>query len=77
MSQREPSVPERRAWLSGAIRYGTLGGLVIVSGLLATRRSGNSCPGLSIPCETCGLWSQCELPRARTVREPRVIKGQG
>ena len=77
MRQGEPLVTDRRAWLSGVIRNSTLGVLVIVSGLLATRRSGRSCPGLSTPCDTCGLFRGCELPRAQGVRDPRVTKGQG
>ena len=77
MRQGAQSVIDRRAWLTAVIRYGTLGGLVIVSGALATRRSGRSCPGLSTPCGTCGLLTGCELPRARAVRDPRVTGGQG
>lgn len=77
MREGSQAATNRREWLTGAIRYGALSGLVIVSGSLATRRSGRSCPGLSIPCQTCGRWSACELPRARAEREPRATKGQG
>ncbi len=79
MRQGEPLVTDRRAWLNGAIRNSTLGVLVVVSGFLATRRSGRSCPGLSTPCDTCGLFRGCELPRRRGcgILESRRGKGNG
>ncbi len=77
MNRAAGCTTDRREWLCGAMRYSLLGGVTAMAGLLLTRHSGNRCPGLTAPCETCGLLSGCELPRAQATRSPRVEKGQG
>ena len=58
----------RRQWLTGMARWGLLGGLAAVSARLLTR-DGDCVRHL--PCQTCGLWARCDLPRAqRAQAEP-------
>lgn len=59
---------DRRQWIQGVIRNGTLGGIAVVASYLAARRLQGDCSRPLSACRSCQLLSSCSVPTARAVR---------
>lgn len=60
---------ERRQWLTRVGRYIMLGGVSVLSLNLLARSLRGGCIQLTSPCQTCGLFQRCVLPRAEDSRQ--------
>ena len=59
---------DRRQLLIRAGRYTMLGGLSVLSLNLLSRVLVAECVSLESPCQTCGLFNRCTLPKAEESR---------
>ena len=55
---------DRRQILIQVGRYAILGGISVLSLHLLGRALRRGCVNLQSPCQTCGLFNRCELPKA-------------
>lgn len=55
---------DRRGLLVRVGRYAMLGGISALSLHLAGRVLARGCVNLQSPCQTCGLFDRCSLPKA-------------
>jgi hypothetical protein len=65
---------DRRDFLAGAVRYGTLGLIAVVGGWLAAKRQRLVRQGVCIndgACAGCGVLAQCGLPAALSLKETK------
>lgn len=60
---------DRRQLLIRSGRYAMLGGLSILSINLIQRVVNAGCVRFESPCQTCGLFEACELPKAAESRQ--------
>jgi len=62
----------RRQLLHAAGRYGALGGLLVLGGVLMARgrRNREACE-LTWPCGKCAVFDRCQLSRAAEARKNR------
>ena len=60
---------ERRQWLVRLGRHIILGGISILSLKLVMRRLNAGCIRPKSPCQSCGVFTDCGLPRAEESRK--------
>jgi hypothetical protein len=60
---------DRRQLLIRVGRYAMLGGISVLSLNLFNRVLGSGCVQLQSPCQTCGLFKRCELPKAEASQQ--------
>ncbi|MBM3998892.1 MAG: hypothetical protein FJ297_05000 [Planctomycetes bacterium] len=61
----------RRAWLIDAGRLVWLGALAALGAVLGSRAASAGCAAPRSPCEACGWWKGCDLPKAAAARAGR------
>jgi hypothetical protein len=60
---------DRRQLLIRVGRYAILGGISVLSLNLFNRVLGSGCVRLQSPCQTCGLFDRCALPKAEASKQ--------
>ncbi|QEG00633.1 hypothetical protein Mal15_47040 [Stieleria maiorica] len=63
---------DRRQWLVRVGRYALLGGMSVLTLNLLRRANNLGCVQLTSPCQTCGLFKKCGLPKADQARQPAM-----
>lgn len=66
---------DRRQLLVRVGRYALLGGITVLSLNLVNRVFGRGCVRLQSPCQTCGLFDRCELPKAEANKKEHGEEG--
>ena len=68
MTKSDHEHDERRQWMTRVGRHAMLGGISVLSLNLIGRVVRSGCVRLTSPCQTCGLFNRCVLPRAEENR---------